>query len=238
MKKITLLVSCCLFLLTSCEIDNYDGPNASVHGSFLDAKTGELVGTDIQECDLKVVEQGFTNPESQSWKISNTGEYRNNMIFSGTYDIRFENGNCYAFKEENVVLKKGDNTKDFSVTPYIRVKNPSITKSGNTVTATFSLEAGKDEVKLSSIQLFAFSDMWVGHSVRFGLNGGTDAKEFDPVIAIDPAAVYTLTIDLTTNASYFKYTGKNYYFRIGALASVPNAGTIRHNYSPLVVIPF
>lgn len=238
MKKITLLVSCCLFLLMSCEIDNYDGPNASIHGSILDAQTGELIGTDIQECDLKAVELGFTNPESQSWKISNTGEYRNDMIFSGTYDIRFENGNCYAFSENDVVLKKGDNTKDFKATPYIRVKNPSITKSGNTVTATFSLEGGKNEVKLASIQLFAFSDMWVGHSIRFSLTSGTDAESFDPVINIDPSQSYTLTIDLDKDSSFFKYTGKNYYFRIGALASVPNEGTIRHNYSPLVVIPF
>lgn len=238
MKKITLLVSCCLFLLTSCDIDNFDGPDASIHGSILDAQTGELIGTDIQECDLKAVEHGFANPESQSWKISNTGEYRNDMIFAATYDIRYENGNCYAFKEENVVLKKGDNAKDFKATPYIRVKNPSITKSGNTVTATFSLEGGKDEVKLASVQLFAFSDMWVGHSIRFSLASGTDAQNFDPVIAINPSTTYTLTIDLNKDASFFKYTGKNYYFRIGALASVSNVGTVRHNYSPLVVIPF
>jgi len=222
----------------SCDIDNYDGPDASIHGSILDAQTGELIGMDIQESNLTVVEQGFTNPENQSWRISNTGEYRNDMIFAGTYDIRFVSGNCFSFKENDVVINKGDNKKDFKATPYIRVKNSSITKSGNTVTATFSLEGGKDEVKLGSIQLFAFSDMWVGHSVRFSLTSGTDAQSFDPVINIDPSTIYTLTIDLTKDASFFKYTGKNYYFRIGALASVSNEGTIRHNYSPLVIIPF
>ena len=44
MKKILLLISCCLFALTSCEIDNYEAPNASIHGSIIDGKTGELVG--------------------------------------------------------------------------------------------------------------------------------------------------------------------------------------------------
>jgi hypothetical protein len=238
MKKIVLFISCCLLIFTSCEIDNYEGPNASIHGSFLDAKTGELVGTDIQECGLTVVEQGFANPSNQNWRIQNTGEYRNDMIFAATYNIRFENGNCYSFEEKDVVLKKGNNTKNFEVTPYIRVVNPSITKNGNKIIATFSLEGGKSEVELSSIRLFAFSDMWVANSIKFDLNSGTDMEVFDPAIAINPSTTYTLTIDLDQDRNSFKYTGKNYYFRIGALASLPNVGTIRHNYSPLVTIPF
>ena len=49
MKKILLMISCCLFALTSCEIDNYESPNASIHGSIIDEKTGELVGMDVQD---------------------------------------------------------------------------------------------------------------------------------------------------------------------------------------------
>ncbi len=239
MKKILLLISCCLFALTSCEIDNYEAPNASIHGSIIDAQTGELVGMDVQDGgELKVVELGFENPQSQSWRIMNTGEYRNNMVFAATYDIRMENNNCYAFEEKDVVVKKGDNTKDFKVTPYIRIKNPKIEKNGNQIVATFSLEGGKGDEKLASVQLFAFSDMWVGNIVKFGLNGGTDKIDFSTPIDIDPSETYTLTIDVAANQSSFKYTGKNYYFRIGAKASISNVGTIRHNYSPLVSIPF
>ena len=196
MKKILLMISCCLFALTSCEIDNYESPNASIHGSIIDEKTGELVGMDVQDGgELKVVELGFANPQTQSWKIMNTGEYRNNLVFAATYDIRMENNNCYAFKQEGVVVKKGDNTLDFKVTPYIRIKNPRIEKNGNQIA-------------------------------------------FDEPIAIDPAKTYTLTIDVAANQSAFKYTGKNYFFRIGAKASIPDVGTIRYNYSPLVEIPF
>lgn len=239
MKKIGLLVSCCLLALTSCEIDNYEAPNASIHGSFLDEKTGELVGTDIQECSLTVVELGFTNPENQGWKIMNTGEYRNNMVFAGTYDMRIENGNCYPFKEEGVVVKKGDNTKDFKVTPYLRIINPSIKKEGSKIIATFSLEGGKAEVKVASVRLFAFSDMWVANSVKFGVTGGGDIQDFNPSVSVDNTA-YRLEIDCASegNKDLFKYTGKNYYFRIGAKADVNNVGTIRHNYSPLVAIEF
>lgn len=236
MKKILLLVSCCLFALASCEIDNYDGPDASIHGSILDEQTGELVGTDLNNGSaIKVREHGFTNSTDQTWAIMNTGEYRNNLVFSATYDIRFENGNFYPFEIKDFVVKSGDNVYDFKVIPYIRIKNPSITRNGDIVTATFSLEAGKPEVKVKEVQLFAFSDMWVGNSVKYTLSGGTDKAAFNPTAEINSTAVYSLTIDLKENGGVFKYS-KNYYFRIGALADVSGVGTVRHNYAPLVII--
>ena len=79
------------------------------------------------------------------------------------------------FEVKDFVVKSGDNVYDFKVIPYIRVKkSKSRTRNGNVITATFSLEAGKQEVKLKEIQLFAFSDMWVGNNVKLTLNGGTD----------------------------------------------------------------
>ena len=209
MKKILLFVSCFLFALTSCEIDNYEGPDASIHGSILDEQTGELVGSDMENGNaIKVREHGFTNATDQTWYITNTGEYRNNMVFAATYDVRFENGNFYPFEVKDFVVKSGDNVYDFKVIPYIRVKSPKVEKNGNVITATFSLEAGKQEVKL---------------------------KEISPSTAINSADIYTLSIDLGQNADVLKYS-KNYYFRIGALADVSGVGTVRHNYAPVVVI--
>lgn len=236
MKKILLLISCCLFALTSCDVDNYDGPDASIHGSILDEQTGELVGTDLNNGSaIKVREHGFTNPTDQTWAIMNTGEYRNELVFAATYDVRFENGNFYPFEIKDFEVKGGDNLYDFKVIPYIRIKNTSITRNGDIITATFSLEAGKPDVKVKEVQLFAFSDMWVGNSVKYTLNGGTDKTTFNPTAAIDPVKTYTLTIDLKANATVLKYN-KNYYFRIGALADVSGVGTVRHNYAPFVVI--
>ena len=236
MKKILLFVSCFVFALTSCEIDNYEGPDASIHGSILDEQTGELVGSDMENGNaIKVREHGFTNATDQTWYITNTGEYRNNMVFAATYDVRFENGNFYPFEVKDFVVKSGDNVYDFKVIPYIRVKSPKVEKNGNVITATFSLEAGKQEVKLKEIQLFAFSDMWVGNNVKLTLNGGTDKQVFSPSTAINSADIYTLSIDLGQNADVLKYS-KNYYFRIGALADVSGVGTVRHNYAPVVVI--
>lgn len=237
MKKISIAFVIGLLAVTACTKDNYDAPDAKIHGRFLDAATGELVGTDIQNGNsIKVIEQGFEgHSQTQTWNVKNTGEYRNDLVFAATYDVTLADGNFFPMKEE-LVVKKGDNEHDFKVTPYLRVINPSITKNGNIVTATFSLEAGRSDVKVSSVRLFAFSDMWVGNNVCYNPTGGTDRQDLGG-ISVD-GTKYTLTIDTSANKASFKYTNKNYYFRIGALASVSGVGTVRHNYSPLVVIRF
>lgn len=235
-KTFPIIAGTLLLFLASCTLDNYESPDASLHGRILDTKTGELVGTDIQNgSQLMVYEEGYGENSSQTWFIMNTGEYRNNLVFPANYRVVFQNGNFYPF-EENITVKSGDNEKDFKVTPYIRVLNPSITKSGNTVTATFQLEGGKPEVRAHDIRLFAYSDIYVGDYIKFALVGNTDKQTLDS--AIDPSTTYTLTIDVKENATFFKYTGKNYYFRIGAKAAVEGVGTVLYNYSPLVKIRF
>ncbi len=52
MKRIPYILSLILaisMMTVSCEIDNYDGPDATISGKFLDSQTGELVGTDITD---------------------------------------------------------------------------------------------------------------------------------------------------------------------------------------------
>ena len=241
MKKIFIILSCVSLFLTSCKLDNYPGPDAQVYGSILDAKTGALVGTDIQNgSQLKVYDQTYpdaaaTHSNGQTWVIKNTGEYRNNLVFAADYEVIFENGNFYGFSQM-INVKKGENKIDFQVTPYLRVKDCTISKSGDIVTAKFKLEGGKGTESVNQVQLFAFSDMWVGNYVKFAIEGGTDkATVNEPV---DPSKEYTLSIDCSKNKTLFKYSNKNYYFRVGAKASVPNAGTIRHNYGDVVVIKF
>jgi len=240
MKKIPYLFLLACFvslIMSSCEIDNYDGPNATITGKFLDKKTGELVGTDITNGNsIGVYELGWKTEAKQTWNIDNTGTYTNNLVFASNYRIEFTNTNFYPFVVNDFVIKEGDNTYDFTVTPYLRVVNPAITydASTKTVKATFNLEAGGTDVKLSEIRLFAFTDKWVGNYVKFAITSSTCYMK-PPAVSttIDPATQFTLTMDVAANPTLFKTT-RDYYFRIGALATVPNVGTVRHNYSPLV----
>ncbi|MDR1259629.1 MAG: DUF3823 domain-containing protein [Tannerellaceae bacterium] len=239
MKKIlnTGLTAALIFTLASCDIfkiDNYEAPNASFHGGIKDAQTGELVETDIQNGSaIRAYELGWPTESAQTWVVMQSGEFRNDMVFAAHYKIEFINGNFYPFTIDDMEIKKGDNQHDFQVTPYIRVKNAGIRREGGSIVATFGLEAGRPEVKLASVRLYAFTDMYVGEQVKFDISGAT--QNFSPARDID-GETYTLSIDLAANAAHFAYN-RNYYFRIGALASVQGVGTVRHNYAPAVIIP-
>jgi len=241
MKKLSyllLLISCSIALVTSCEKDDFPGPDAQVFGAIRDSIGGALVEQDIQTgSQIEVQELGFPTLVSQFWVIKNNGEYRNNLVFSNDYDIYLRNGNFFPYTLKNVNIKPGENNIDFYVIPYIRVKEVSITRNTvtNKIEATFKLEAGKSVVKVKSIQLYAFSDIYVGAQIKFATAGTGFSQTFSPTINIDPATTYTLSIDLAANTALFK-TGRDYFFRVGAMADLTGVGTIRTNYAPYVKI--
>ncbi|GHU83505.1 hypothetical protein FACS189415_5910 [Bacteroidia bacterium] len=240
MKRLSILLFLApIFAFSSCDmfkIDNYEAPNAKFYGGIKDKETGKLVETDIQNGSaIRAYELGWPTESAQTWVIKQNGEYRNDLVFAAHYKIEFINGNFYPFIIDDLEVKKGDNHHDFEVTPYIRVQNADIKKEGNTIVATFSLQAGNPEVKLSAIRLYAFTDIYVGEQVKFATLGSNFSRSFSPAANID-GTTYTLTINLDENKDLFKYN-RNYYFRVGALASVSGVGTVRYNYAPLVVIP-
>jgi hypothetical protein len=242
MKRIantnTLVLIPFLLVLVSCEIDNYEGPNASFYGVIKDIETGEKVGTDLLNgSTIRAYELGWETLTAQTWVIKNTGEFRNDMVFAAHYNLEFINGNFYPFTIENFEIKKGENQYDFEVTPYIRIKDSDISydKANNRIVATFKLQSGKPGVKLNSIRLYAFTDIYVGEQVKFDLKGSNFHQTFQPAEEIINETLYTLSIDLKENDDIFKYS-RNYYFRVGALANLSNVGTVRYNYSPLVKI--
>lgn len=223
-------------LLTSCEKDNFPGPDAKVYGSITDKATGQLVETElVNGSSIEAYELGFATQQLRRWLIKNNGEYRNNLVFSGRYDFKLQNCNFFPVTLTNVEIRPGDNQLDFQVEPYLRIKNPSITynAASKKVTATFTVEAGKATVKLKQVRLYAFSDMYVGENVKFVITGSALAN-YSPSKVPDNNTI-TLEIDVAANANLFP-AGRDYFFRIGALGDVSGVGTVRHNFAPYVKI--
>jgi len=230
-----------ILFVTSCEIDNFPYPDAAVFGAIRDSVGGALVETDLNSGSLiGAYEQGFENPKLRNWVVKQNGEYRNNLVFSNTYNFVFQNSNFFPYTLTNIVIKPGDNQLDFLVVPYIRIKDPSITYNAGTnkIIAKFKLEGGKPSVKVRKISLYAFTDMYVGEYVKKTISTGTGQPTrtlSGAAQTINPATEYELSIDLAANTSVFAIH-RNYYFRIGAMAIQSGVGTIRTNYAPYVVI--
>lgn len=237
LKYLLSLTVISMIFFSSCKIDNF-GPNATFYGAIRDSVNGGLVETTLTYGNvLEVFELGYPTQVSQSWVIKENGEFRNNLVFANKYDIYLRNENFFPYTLYSFEIKPGDNMQDFYVTPYIRIKdcNISLDTIAKKVNATFRLEAGKPSVKLKTISLFSFSDMHVGSPISYKTKGNGFTQTFKTSVPIDTATIYSLSIDLTANPTMFLH-GRNYYFRVGALADVTGVGTIRLNYAPYIKI--
>lgn len=215
--------------LVSCELDNIQGPNAGLYGSFIDETTGKLIEQDIiRGGELELREFGYKNVTPQYLNYKVDGTFADSKLFANKYKVFPIKTNFQPIDTLEVTIK-GQTKLELVVSPYIRILNPNITKTGNDITATFSLEqTGFGNV--SKIGLYAGADANVGEPMRLVK---TEQIINAPVAPLNPSTVYTLTIN-AANEIDFK-VGKLYFFRIGALYSAPNA---RYNYATAVPIQF
>jgi hypothetical protein len=128
MKKIFYLIfiiGAFLVSVTSCEVDNYPYPDAQVYGGIRDIVGGGLVETDMNSGSMiGVYELGqyAANPTRKTWYIKQSGEYRNNLVYSNEYWFDFAGCNFFPFGD-TLTVNSGENMIDFTVTPYIRIKD-------------------------------------------------------------------------------------------------------------------
>ena len=217
-----------LFLLGSCELnelDNYDGPNATISGGVYDVDTGELLQQDIiNGMQIEYVEHGFENPQTQRMIVKNDGTYRNNLMFAGSYTIQAVRGNFVPVEPEEITVE-GNTVKNFEVQPYIRIRNAVIEKQDNKIVATFNLSQTVTN-QVSRIGLFAHEEPNVGEP----LNQFAAVINFNAVS--NDVTQYRIEINLDANSGVLQ-SGKQFYFRVGALIDAPEA---KYNYAPAVRI--
>jgi hypothetical protein len=216
----------------SCKKDNYAGPNAELYGTFIDKDTREPVAQDIiNGTVIELIEHGWVEGQTnitQTLVAKGDGTYRNSDIFSGKYLIRAVRGNFQNIPAiDTFEIKKGSNELNFEVTPYIRVKEPSIVKNGNIVTATFKLEQTTTQ-NVSRIGLYVHPNPNVGQPMKLVFVEQTLNR------VTTPGETFTITLDMAAGSNTdwkFLRPGEQYYFRIGALSSATSA---KYNYAPAV----
>ncbi len=244
MKTIRCLFACLCISFTACQLDNFDGPNASVYGSIIDAETGELVaqelGTSGDAPSVQVIEYGYAIRKVQKWKIKINGEYRNDLVFSGTYDIIMNDGNYVKLDTIKAYsIKEGSNQLDFRVIPNVRIKNASISNDDNKIIANCNLEYGHEIGKVEKVSLFIQADQYPSYSfylVRIEKNIEEDNINFDNN-KLNSDKQFSLVLDLSSEEGKKLKKGKKCFARIGALPKDLGEGIqAKYNYSPVFEI--
>lgn len=221
---IVMILTLCL---TSCELDNYDGPNAEIYGGAYDYETGELVRQDIiSGAQIEYVEQGWETPQTQYMIFKSDGTYTNKLMFSATYTMQIRTSNFVPISEQEVVVK-GKTELNFTVQPYIRVKDVSITEVGDEIVAKFKLQTTIANKNVKTIGLYAHIQDFVGQPANRG-------KAEKTLNAIVPENIeYELRLKKKDISHPDVLHGRDYYFIVGALIDVSGA---KYNYSAPVKI--
>ena len=138
---IAIIVSC--LLVTSCEIDNYKGPDATIQGAFYDHNGQPLqLNHGSEYLRMREVSWAKGDPDvyigNRTLRVQLDGKYQNTKQFSGDYLMLPYQGNFYPYDDVNadgddagdLVKISGTTTKDFTVTPYLTiewVEKPTVT---------------------------------------------------------------------------------------------------------------
>lgn len=223
MKKyyIILMIVSMLLPLASCELDNYEEPDATLSGTILDEN-----GTPLQleqgggSMKLRMDELSWSKGDTSVavipfyLNVKQDGSYVNTKVFAGQYAITPWQGPFYPYTEGGDTIDvKGKTVKDFVVTPYLNlewVTEPFINSNGFIQAEfKFTRNAKDGEVMpdLNDCQLYIATTQYVGkNNYDNQMVGGntilTNGQEGTTISLITIRAV--------------KYVGLTYYVRIGA----------------------
>lgn len=225
MKTIRILMAAALATFAvSCTLDNYDMPDSSLTGRFVDKVTRENIQCDIYNgTTIQYIEDGYT--ELQSNVVKADGSYSIGQMFAGKYSVFPIYTNFEKIDTVRIDVK-GHTRYDFMVEPYIRIKNVSILKSGLTkVTASFTIEQSNLDHGVMKVGMFLHKQPIAGAYMYL------EARE--TVVGGQKLGTKSYTIVMDYKESTTIEPGNTYYVRVGALSDASNA---RYNYAPAVSV--
>lgn len=126
-------------MITSCELDNFDEPDAILTGNI--TYNGQVIPVARNQVRFELWQSGYGSPAPIDVAIAQDGSY-SSRLFSGEYKLIFP-ANEGPFKASSDTLYfgvSGDNTMDIQVTPYNVVQNAQFSYAAGTVNATCGIE--------------------------------------------------------------------------------------------------
>lgn len=236
MKKIVYFLSMAFIVLSmhSCEMDNYDAPNAAIQGQILDP-SGNPLQFDQGQGSMKIKMEELTWITQEGGKaitptylaVKQDGSYMNTKIFAGKYVMTPIEGPFYPYDiAGDTVDIYGSVTKTFTVTPYQTVEwveEPFINADGYiqaTIKYTTNTVPGVTAPAPFKYRLFISPTQYVG------------AATFDALLTIDEASVTSNPITIISKAKVV-YPNRTYYVRGGVNS---NDAFKKYNYTTIKTV--
>ncbi|MBG0861040.1 MAG: DUF3823 domain-containing protein [Bacteroidales bacterium] len=206
--------------ITSCSIDNYDMPNATLSGRVLDNVTNEMVqnggvnsGTIIQLFEGKYKQPilSYSYPD---------GHFTNEALFAGNYKL-FAVGAFKLVGDTMRITINKDTEVDIKVLPNVRLKATLQSFVGTTATVKVEYSKVHSDQVLNQLAV-VWSTIDYPNLYTFS-GGGQKTETVTSQNLTEGEMIFTIT-GLTA--------GKKYYFRAAGRTNAPGN---YYNYSATVV---
>jgi hypothetical protein len=212
MKKLIsrILMGITILASSACtKTDNYDGPNASFQGNIISSAGGNLL-TSSGSTQIKLQQIGWTTPQTIPSKFD--GTFEDTKLFKGNYKV-IPTGGAFWPVYDTLTVKIDNGTKhDFTVTPYIVIKNFTSTLTGTTLTLKFDIDApiaaGLPTIKDAQPYVNTTKLVGTGASIRdfSDVNAITINKDFIDLSAADKSMTLTVP-NLIPGRTFFVRVG-------------------------------
>src|SRR5258708_4726270 len=134
-----ILLGAVILASSACtKTDNYDGPNAFFQGNIISSAGGNLL-TSSGSTQIRLQQIGWTTPQTIPSKFD--GTFEDSKLFKSSYKV-VPTGGAFWPVTDTIVVNIAQGTKhDFTVTPYIIIKNFTTSLSGTTLTLKYDITA-------------------------------------------------------------------------------------------------
>jgi hypothetical protein len=121
-----------LFLLGSCQIDNYEKPQITVRGKIVDSQTNELVESGGINAGTVVRLYEGNAKQPLVYNTLPDGTFINSKVFAGRYSYTAQGPFRMISADPQQVVIENDTEIEIKVVPYVRVKATLEEVSGTT----------------------------------------------------------------------------------------------------------
>lgn len=199
-----------VFSQAGCEYDNFDEPEAILSGSVV--YEGEPIGVRTNGPQLELWQDGYELEYNIPVHIAHDGSY-SVSLFNGEYKMVIKNGGPWMPQLNDTIIVRvdGNTIYDVAVTPYYIIENESFQKTGNSITANFTIEKIASEGDIESVNLY------LGKSILTDQNKKEHAELVD-LSNITIGEETTFTVDIPEDLLNAGYV----FVRVGVRSTLSN----------------
>ena len=224
LSSITIVI--CLMLVTSCEVDNYDAPDATIQGAFFDHNGRPLqVEQGVEYIRMREVSwaKGDTSifTGNRRIKLMQDGTYLHTKQFAGEYRMFPIDGNFFPYWDADDLERDGDDagelvnisgvvSQNFTVTPYLTVEwieRPMVTPDNHIECAVRFIRNQKPGYEMPDVRFIRMQVSRTSYPSR-----GNDGDMFPSAMRLSNDQEGDI-IRLRT-AIPVKFTGIDYWVRV------------------------